>query len=166
MDSGKEETEKTVEVRAIQPTFRPADYRPPFLLRLGSVFIDYIILLIIPLSGLLSERLLGGDGLGIFSGRTLWLFGVMLAGINCVVLPILAGQTVGKMLTGIRIVHNDGTMVSIQAMLLRQTLGYVITLATFGLGFFLAAVNQSGRTLHDFIFGTVVVRARKLLVPA
>jgi hypothetical protein len=27
-------------VRALQPTFRALDFRPPFLLRLASVFID------------------------------------------------------------------------------------------------------------------------------
>lgn len=153
-------------VRSIQPSFRALDYRPPFLLRLGSVLIDYIVLLIIPITGLLSEKLVGGEGFGVFSDRTLWLLAVILAGVNCVLLPLVAGQTVGKLLTGIRIVRKDGEMVSIQSMLLRQTIGYVLTLATFGLGLFISAVNTSGRSLHDYIFGTVVVRARKLLVSA
>jgi uncharacterized RDD family membrane protein YckC len=106
------------------------------------------------------------DGLGIFSDRTLWLFAVILSGINCIAMPLVAGQTLGKMLTGIRIVRSDGGMVPIQAMLLRQTVGYILSLATFGIGFFVSGANMSGRALHDVLAGTVVVRARKLLVPA
>jgi len=164
VEAGEAHQEEHVSsARAMQPTFRAIDFRPPFLLRLGSILIDYIVLLIIPLSGLLFERLVGG-GFGVVSDRTLWLLGFVLAGVNVVLLPVIGGQTVGKMLTGIRIVMSDGGMVSIKGMVLRQTIGYLISIATLGLGLFIAGLNTSGRSLHDFIFGTVVVRARKTLV--
>jgi len=156
--------EHVIGARSMQPAFRAIDFRPPFLLRLGSILIDYIVLLIIPLSGLLVERLVVGGGFGIVSDRTLWLLGFILAGVNVVLLPLIGGQTIGKMLTGIRIVMRDGGMVSIKGMVLRQTVGYLISIATLGLGLFIAGLNTSGRSLHDFIFGTVVVRARKTLV--
>ncbi|MBA3769356.1 MAG: RDD family protein [Blastocatellia bacterium] len=151
-------------VRAMQPTFRAIDFRPPFLLRLGSILIDYIVLLVIPLSGLLFERLVGGVGFEVVSDRTLWLLAFVMAGVNVVLLPLVGGQTIGKMLTGIRIVMRDGGTVSVKGMVLRQTIGYLISIATLGLGLFIAGLNTSGRSLHDFIFGTVVVRARKTLV--
>lgn len=146
------------------PDFSPTDFQPPFVLRFGAVMIDYIVLLIPPLAGLLSDKLFGGMGLGIFTDRTLWLIAVVSAGANVVLLPLFLGQTLGMALTGIRIVKNDGSPVGAFAVFVRQTLGYLLTLATFGLGFLLAAVNSSGRTLHDLLTGTTVVRARKRLV--
>lgn len=144
--------------------FAPGDFQPPFLLRFGAVIIDYIVLLILPLAGLLSGKLIGGSGLGLVTDRTLWLLAVVLAGVNTVILPLFSGQTTGMLITGIRIVKNDGSPLSIFPVLVRQTLGYLLTLATFGLGFLVAAVNSSGRTLHDFLTGTTVVRARKRLI--
>lgn len=146
------------------PTFVPGDFQPPFLLRFGAVIVDYIVLLILPLAGLLSEKLVGGNGFGIFTDRTLWLLAVILAVMNTILLPLFLGQTIGMLLTGIRIVKKDGSPVGIFAVLVRQTLGYILTLATFGLGFLLAAVNTSGRSLHDLLSGTTVVRARKRLI--
>lgn len=144
--------------------FIPSDFQPPFLLRFGSVIIDYIVLLILPITGLLSEKLVGGTGFGIFSDRTIWLFAVIFAGLNVVILPLISSQTAGMMLTGIRIVNRDGSTAGRGAVLARQTFGYLVTLGTLGLGFLISAVNTSGRTLHDFLTGTALVRARKRIV--
>ncbi len=141
--------------------FAPIDFQPPFISRFGAVLIDYIILLVLPLAGLLSDRLFGSGGLGIFTDRTLWLLAVILAGANTVLLPLISGQTIGMILTGIRIVKHDGLRIGVFSVFVRQTIGYFLTLCTFGLGFLLAGVNTSGRALHDFLTGTTVVRARK-----
>lgn len=156
--------QKTKVYTAESADFAPIDFQPPFLLRFGAVLVDYIVLLILPLAGLLSDKLIGGGGFGMFTDRTLWLLAVILAGANTVLLPLITGQTVGMILTGIRIVKNDGSPVSVLAVLVRQTVGYLLTLLTFGLGFLLAAVNSSGRTLHDLLTGTTVVRAHKRAV--
>src|SRR5437016_7883875 len=52
----------------------------------------------------------------------------------------------------------DGQLPGIARILLRNFVGYPLSLLLFGLGFLLAAVNPSGRALHDLIAGTVVVR--------
>ncbi len=158
-ETALEPAEQHTTRREISETLAPGDFQPPFLLRLGAALVDYIILLILPLTGLLSEKLVGGHGFGVFSDRTIWLLAFLLGGANCVLLPLLRGQSIGKMLTGIRIVHKDGTPAGRGAILVRQTIGYVLTLATFGLGFFICALNGSGRTLHDFLTGSVTVRA-------
>jgi uncharacterized RDD family membrane protein YckC len=46
-------------------------------------------------------------------------------------------------------------------MLLRNTIGYVLTVATLGLGFLIAAITPSGRALHDYVAGTIVIRGRR-----
>ena len=150
--------------RELGSDLSPADFQPPFLLRLGSAIIDYMILLIMPLTGLLSEKLVGGSGFGVFTDRTLWFLAVLLAGANVIILPLVKGQSIGKMITGIRIVRSDGTPAGRGSLFLRQTLGYLLTLATFGLGFLICALNGSGRTLHDFLTGTVTVRATRRVV--
>lgn len=141
-------------------TLSPIEFVPPFLLRLASLLIDYIVLLMLPLAGLISDKIFSG-GLGIFTDRTLWLLAFIIATLNVVVLPVIFKQSIGKMVTGIRIVDRFGEPAKAGAILVRQTIGYLLTVATLGLGFLIAAVNRSGRTLHDLISGTVTVRARR-----
>ena len=76
-------------------------------------------------------------------------------------LPLLFGKTVGKMLTGLTILNMDGTAVSLVGIIRRNILGYLLTTITLGLGFLISAVNSSGRSLHDFVGGTIVVRGQK-----
>jgi uncharacterized RDD family membrane protein YckC len=65
------------------------------------------------------------------------------------------------MLAGITILNTDGTPVRLAGIVKRNILGYIITILTLGIGFFIVAVNKSGRALHDYIAGTTVVYARK-----
>jgi uncharacterized RDD family membrane protein YckC len=44
-------------------------------------------------------------------------------------------------------------------VLLRHTIGYTLSFLVFGLGFLFAAFDSRGRTLHDMLAGTVVVRS-------
>ena len=78
--------------------------------------------------------------------------------LNFVVLTGLRGQTIGKWATGLRIQRIDGRPLGWGYSLLRHIVGYPLSLLIFGLGFLVAAFNSQGRTLHDMIAGTVVVR--------
>jgi len=112
----------------------------------------------------LFARSLGDDGSNLLSGdlnNLGWLIAVLIGLADLILLPVLIGQSVGKLLTGTRIVSKDGNESSISRILLRQTVGYFVTLLTFGLGFLIAAFNSSGRSLHDLLFGTMVIQAKK-----
>ena len=149
------DTEKIIE-------FNPGVLSAPFPLRMAALIIDYIVLLVMPLVWLVLARFLSDTGVPDAIGKTIWTLAVLLAVIDCIVLPIVfSGQSLGKMLVGIRIVRRDGTRAHAIQILLRDVLGYVITLATLGVGFLLAAVTPSGRALHDYIAGTIVIRGRK-----
>ncbi len=142
--------------------FEPVRLAAPFFLRCGALLIDYIIFLIVPVAFMLFSRYLGNDGARLVGGSlndTGWLVAVLIAGTNFLVFPIFSGQTIGKMLTGLRIVRNDGRQASLGRVLIRQTLGYGLTAASFGIGFLLSAFSSKGRTLHDYVCGTVVVFA-------
>lgn len=134
----------------------------PFFLRCGALLIDYIIVLIAPVAMLLLGRYFGTDGAKIVAGSlsdTGWLIALLVAATNFILLPLFSGQSLGKLITGIRIVRVDGHQASPVRIALRQSLGYLITVGSLGLGFLFSALNRSGRTLHDLLFGTVVVYA-------
>jgi uncharacterized RDD family membrane protein YckC len=58
-------------------------------------------------------------------------------------------------------VRIDGTTPTVGAVAFRQTVGYFLTLASFGLGFLVSAFSSKGRALHDYLSGTVVIYAER-----
>ncbi|HEV7701380.1 MAG TPA: RDD family protein [Pyrinomonadaceae bacterium] len=142
--------------------FSPEWLRAPFALRCAAIFVDYTFLLIVPVAWLVLARFLSDTGVPDGIGKTVWTLGVLLFVVDFLLLPMLSnGQSFGKMLVGIRIVRIDGARVDATGILKRNLLGYLLTGLTVGLGFLLAAVNNSGRALHDYVGGTVVIRGRK-----
>ncbi len=142
--------------------FEPEKVQAPFFLRCGALLTDYIVLISIPVIGLLLGRYMGNDGAKLLGGSfndTGWLIAVLLAFTNFIVLPIFSGQTIGKMLVGLRIVRLDGRSASTGSIILRQTLGYALSIATFGIGFLISVLGSRGRALHDYLAGTVVIYA-------
>jgi uncharacterized RDD family membrane protein YckC len=149
------DTEKIIE-------FRPEILAAPFPLRVAALFIDYMVLLVLPVVWLVLARFLSDTGVPDAIGKTIWTLAVLLAVIDLILLPILlGGRSLGKMLVGIRIVKRDGTRAHALQILLRDVVGYALTVLTLGFGFLIAAVIPSGRALHDYIAGTIVIRGRK-----
>lgn len=149
-------------LQAKEPALVPFNQlRAPFYLRCAALFIDYILLLSPPVLVLVSARFLGeslgSNGISSF----VWYIVLILWLINFLALPLFSGQTFGKMLVGITMVKTDGSPARLSNLLLRNVLGYLLTLLTVGVGFLVAVVNKSGRSLHDYIGGTVVVQGRR-----
>jgi len=140
--------------------FSPESLKAPFLLRCAAFCVDYMLLLIVPVAWLMLSKLFGDNGLTSV-GLSVWTVGVILFLINFIALPIVAGRSIGKMLLGLTIVNLDGTRVGIGGMIKRNVFGYLATALTLGAGFLLAGANTSGRALHDFVGGTIVVHGRK-----
>lgn len=150
--------------RELVVDFSPEDVKAPFLLRCGALMIDYIVVVLIPVISLLLSRIMGYDGAGLLNSELTGVgrIAALLLGLaNFILLPILAGQTIGKILTGLRIVRMDGLPVSTWTMLFRQTTGYFFIAATLGIGFLVSAFSGNGRALHDYLAGTVVIYADK-----
>jgi uncharacterized RDD family membrane protein YckC len=150
--------------KEIITAFEPGILSAPFALRLGAACIDYILLIAIPVITLLLGVFFSGatnSRTGGVSNSTGWLLGALLCLTNFFILPAVNGQTIGKMLTGIRIVKMNGTAVSFVSILARHLLGYLLSALTLGFGFILAAFGRNGRALHDLVAGTVVVYAKR-----
>ncbi len=155
---------KVVRVEQIIVDFDAERLKAPFLLRCGAILIDYILLIAIPVVSLLLGRFFEYDGAKLLNSEvsnTGWLIMILLIITNFVIFPMFSGQSIGKMLTGLRVVKADGNAASFSQLLVRHLIGYPLTILTFGLGFLFAAFNQTGRALHDFLAGTIVVYGRR-----
>ena len=141
--------------------FSPERLKAPFFLRVAAFCIDYIILIGLPIAWLVATKFFGEPGSQGIS-NFIWVIGAILLIVNLLLFPLLRGQTVGKMITGLTIVNSDGTDLRLGGIFRRNVIGYLITVATLGVGFLISGINSSGRALHDFLGGTVVVRGRKV----
>ena len=144
-------------------------YRAPFALRCGALLIDYIVLVLIMAFSTMIARLIGGGAR--MAGGTAEKVGILLtlvvALLDLGVLAGLTGRSIGKWTTGLRVERINGGPPGIPRALLRHFIGYPLSLLPFGLGFLIVTVSSSGRSLHDFIAGTIVVRRNEMVaVPA
>ena len=71
----------------------------------------------------------------------------------------LQGQTFGKRMMGIRVVKRNGEPLSWADAFLRCWVGYLLSAAPLGLGFFWALIDKQKRAWHDIIADTLVVQA-------
>jgi len=140
--------------------FSPEALKAPFILRIAAMFIDYMLVLSVPILWLLGSKFFG-DGANASISAMVWLLTAIMWLIDFLLLPLFRGQTFGKMLSGITIVKIDGSPVGLGGLLRRNIVGYLLTLTTLGLGFLVSAVNRTGRSLHDYVGGTIVVAGRK-----
>lgn len=148
----------TARARAESP--RRVRYRAPFALRCGALLIDYIVLMLIMTFSTMVARLMGGGAR--FAGGTAEKIGITLTLIAAIldlgVLAGLTGRSIGKWTTGLRLERVDGGPPGIVRAFIRHFIGYPLSFLPFGLGFLIAIVNPTGRALHDWLCGTVVVR--------
>jgi uncharacterized RDD family membrane protein YckC len=87
------------------------------------------------------------------------LFFAILDGGYLIAFVAASGQTIGKMITGVRVIGDDGKRVDIGSASLRA-IGCLLSLLTAGLGYLPALLGSDRRALQDRISGTRVVSAR------
>lgn len=158
--AGKKETPNPVRVLG----FDAERFQAPFALRCGALLIDYLLLVAAPAIAFLLASSRGLSGVKLWRDPSLsigWLIALLVLVTNFIVLPVVSGRTIGKFATGLRVVAKDGSNPTFVAAALRHLVGYPLTLLTGGLGFAFAAFNRKGRALHDFVGGTIVVRASR-----
>jgi uncharacterized RDD family membrane protein YckC len=89
---------------------------------------------------------------------------ILFAAVYTIVLHSLDGQTIGKLLVGVRVVGLDGEPPPIGASILRY-FAYAVALFPLGLGFVMAGLRADKRGLHDLIAGTRVERLARPAPP-
>ena len=135
-------------------------YRAPFALRCGALLIDYIVLVLVLVFSIMIARLMGGGAR--LAGGTAEKVGIVLTLIVAIgdlgVMAGLTGRSIGKWTTGLRIEGIGGGRPGILRAFVRHFIGYPLSLIPLALGFLMVTVSPTGRALHDYIAGTVVVR--------
>lgn len=137
---------------------------PPagFWIRALAAVIDFVVFFVVQTTYTIAASLVFGAGpdpsMAVTS--TVGFFTLVFAALYTSVLHASTGQTIGKMLTGVRVVALDGEPPVGGAAFLRF-LGYFVSCATFGLGFLMAGLRNDKRALHDLIAGTRVERVAR-----
>src|SRR5829696_9845344 len=130
--------------------------RGPFVIAgFGYRVAAYLFDLGLALAALTAALIAGlSTGAVVLAGLAAWIF------VTSAASGVFDGQTLGKRLTGTRVVSAHGTPIRFGTSLLRDTIARLLYLVPF---FFLvdslfAAAADDGRTLRDRMVGTYVVR--------
>jgi len=130
-----------------------------FWIRGAAALIDFVLFFLVQLSlGFVAAKIWGQDVEESIAFLPLvWLFTLIFVGAYTTVLHAMAGQTVGKMVVGVRVVGDDGAPPTIGVALLRY-FAYFVSLVTLLGGYAMAGLRRDKRALHDLIAGTRVER--------
>lgn len=129
--------------------------------------ISSVLLLLVMLVAALLSTVIGSSGLEF--GLALYFVVSFLVqyGYMLVLEALWSGQTVGKRVMGLRVVQDTGVRVTLQHSLLRNLGRLVDNLPVFYLvGGVAALFSENHQRLGDILAGTIVVRERRLKIPA
>jgi uncharacterized RDD family membrane protein YckC len=133
-----------------------------FWIRTVAALVDFTVFALVQLSfRVVAGRRWGADGDDWALSTAVALFTLFFTAAYTSVLHAVAGQTIGKLLVGVRVLDESGDPPTLAASFLRY-LGYYLSAATFGFGFLMAGLRGDKRALHDLLAGT---RVERLVVP-
>lgn len=130
-----------------------------FWMRVVAFAIDLTVIMAARLLlGFLATRRWGADAdLTMFQGPVVF-FTLVFAVLYPTVLHTLAGQTVGKLVVGARVVATDGELLPLGAAFLRAIAHWLSLIFMLGLGHAVAGLRKDKRALHDLLAGSRVDR--------
>ena len=87
---------------------------------------------------------------------------VVLLMIYFIAPTLLFGQTLGKRIVGLRVIRaNCNPEIGFFRVVLRESVGKLLSVGLLGIGFLFPLMNQRQRALHDYLAGTIVVTYRQ-----
>ena len=134
--------------------------RGGFWIRLVGFGLDLVVVMIAQfLLNVLAGRRWGvdADRSAALQGAVVF-FTLLFAVLYPTVLYTLTGQTIGKLLVGVRVVATDGELLPAGAALLRALVHWLSLAFMLGLGHVLAGLRKDKRALHDLLAGSRVDR--------
>lgn len=122
-----------------------------FWIRLVAFVIDLLVIGLVQLvlQAIAAARF-GGDG----TAGAVGFFTLVFAIAYPTVLHAIGGQTVGKLLTRVRVIALDGGAVPLGASLLRAIVFWVASALTLGIADIIAGLRKDKRAFHDLLAGT------------
>jgi len=141
-------------------------YAATFLQRIGSLFIDGILVfvcsLIIWFAGVsfsINPNTLfdGSESLSTFDiSLSFMILYVLFGFFYSMLFHHLSSMTIGKMLLGLRLVEKNSSRVNFYRIFLRNIL-FLLNVITLFIGFIWIIADEKGQALHDKLSGTFVV---------
>ena len=131
-----------------------------FWIRLVAFGIDLVVVMLAQfLLGVLAARRWGidVDRSATLQGAVVF-FTLLFAVLYPTVLHTLTGQTVGKLVVGIRVLAVDGELLPAGAAFLRAVAHWLSLVFLFGLGHLLGGLRKDKRALHDLLAGSRIER--------
>ncbi len=117
-----------------------------------SYIIDYSMVNILHYFGFTD-----GEMISDVVGGTIYLFFVISLPTYFIVLTYKLEATIGKKILGIKVVSSNQDKLTLGKIIIRETIGKIISSLFFGFGFLMAIFNKNKQTLHDKIAKTFVV---------
>ena len=142
-----------------------------FWIRVVGFGVDVVVIMLAQfLLGVLAARRWGVDvdRSSTLQGAVVF-FTLLFAVLYPTVLHTLTGQTVGKLVVGVRVVATDGGLLPPGAALLRAVVAWLALPFLLGLGHVIAGLRKDKRALHDLLAGSRVDRVpstRRVAAPA
>jgi uncharacterized RDD family membrane protein YckC len=90
----------------------------------------------------------------------LTLIGYAISWSYATILTVKFGQTLGKMIVGVRVVRQDGRPLGWGQVLLRETLGKIVSALLLLIGYIMAGFDSKKRALHDRMASTYVIKVK------
>lgn len=152
--------EDDVEIVEVPSSSEPQAWKEDagFGLRFGAFMFDFLLTLIVILAGLFLLVELGGRELaGSSQSVAIGLFALTYI-VNWWILPAQGGQTIGKLILGLQIVHTVPQPVRYRSAFLRHFLGYPLSAIPFMMGFIWILWDARQQGWHDKISRTRVVK--------
>jgi uncharacterized RDD family membrane protein YckC len=128
-----------------------------FWIRVVALVIDFVVLMLVELSLGLAARRVWGTGVrdATILQFTIFVFTLIFAGLYVTLLHAATGQTIGKLLVGVRVVLVDGQRLPLGTAFLRF-FAYGFSSLPLGFGYVMAGLRRDKRALHDLVAGTRV----------
>lgn len=131
-----------------------------FWIRWVAVILDGIIVNVawavvaIPL-GIASYSMTGAESNPVFNSLSLLMYPLMWA--YYIFMTNKYQATLGKMALGLKVVAEDGQRAELGKIILRETVGKILSGITLGIGYIMAGFTQKKQALHDMVASTAVV---------
>jgi len=165
-DTTEQKPEKQI-VEPIFPSVTSYVYYAGFWIRFLAFLLDMIVvgslhrILVYPLLRWLNIPL---EETGILSVAAIYTAIVMYG--YFVILTKLFGQTLGKMVFGLKVIHESETKLTWGTVIFRELIGKFISETIFFLGFITIAFSGKKKGWHDYFADTIVIQERKGFVSA
>jgi uncharacterized RDD family membrane protein YckC len=142
---------------SLAPESAPTDDHAPVAKRIASGIIDLLVVAFASTPFAAIIELTNGNWSDARVAASMGGIVIVLMFLYLMTATALAGRTWGMSLVSLRTVDAETGMAPTTGQCIRRAFGYMLSLATLGLGLLYALFDAEGRAAHDHLSGTIVI---------